>query len=197
MQFIPQNTDDIIRYYKNTFVKFKETGDTLYYIKYIKDSCVSGVSQDSTPFELYLSEEHPYEVEYVLPHKSFFQWKDHACLLQRIPAKQYQRGISSNNVSLKLLGARGSGHEIPLDFDVLTAFVSKQMFFSLDSATTSEKTSVALSPRMAFIPSNRQIYLDFLCVGQLTPKRKFVKCFHEIFRPELERLVMDTAYKVL
>jgi len=197
MLFIPNNTEDISRYYKNTFVKFKETGDTLFYIKYVKNDCVQGVSQDGTPFELYLGNEFPYEVEYVLPHKSYFQWKECACLLQRIPAKQYQRGISNNNTSLHYLRSTGSVGEQSLDFDVLAAFVSKQMFLSLEAAVESDKDSVVLSPRMAFVPHSRKIYIDFLCVGQLTPKRKGVKCFYEIFRPELTNLVMGTDYKVL
>jgi len=197
MLFLPDNTDDIIRYYKGTFVKFKETGDTLFYIKHVKDAVVHGVSQDGTPFELYLSTEFPYEVDYVLPRKSFFQYGDHACLLQRIPAKQYQRGISCNNVSLSALRSSGSTMDLSLDFGCLKAFVSKQVFLNLDMAVEQALSSVVLSPRFAFVPHSRKIYADFLCIGQLTPKRKGIKCFYEIFRPELERLALDTAYKVV
>lgn len=197
MQFLPENTDDIIRYYKNTYIKFKETGDTLFYVRAVREQRVEGTSQDGTPFELYLDAEFPYEVDYVLPHKSYFQWGDHACLLQRIPAKQYQRGISANNVSLSLLRAGGQGADTSVGFEVLMSFVSKQAFMSLDTAIESDKISVVLSPRMAFIPSTKKIYLDSKCVGQLTPKRKLVKCFFGIFRPEFEALVQDTQYKVV
>lgn len=196
MLFTPSNTDDISRYYKGTYIKFKETGDSLFYVQQVRDDVVSGKAADGTPFELYLSHDHPYEVDYVLPHKSFFQWGEHACLLQRIPAKQYQRGISGNNVSISGLRSSGAQVDIGIGFDVLKAFVSKQVFLSLDTAILADKISVALSPRIAFVPHTRKLFIDFLCVGQLTPKRKGVKCFNNIFRPELERLVMDTAYKV-
>jgi len=197
MLFIPETAEDIIRYYKNTFVKFKETGDTLFYIKQVKDSVVHGISQDGTPFELYLSSAHPYEVDYVLPRKSYFQYGPHACLLQRVPAKQYQRGISQNNVSLNALRSNGGQADMGLDFSILMAFVSKQVFVNLDMAVNSTHTSVVLAPRFAFVPSTRKVYADFLCVGQLLTKRKHLKCFHNVFRPELEKLVLDTEYKVM
>ena len=197
MLFIPEAAEDITRYYKNTFVKFKETGDTLFYIKHVKDSVVHGVSQDGTPFELYLSNAYPYEVDYVLPRKSYFQYGSHACLLQRVPAKQYQRGISQNNVSLNALRANGGQADFGLDFSILMAFVSKQVFVNLDMAVNSINTSVVLAPRFAFVPSTRKVYADFLCVGQLLPKRKHLKCFHNVFRPELEKLALDTEYKVV
>ncbi len=197
MLFTPANHEDISKYYRKTFVKFKETGDMLFFIREVNSERVSGTSQDGTPFDLFLSEDFPYEVDYVLPRKSFFDYNNHAALLQRIPAKQYQRGVSSGNVSVSLLKAGGSPSEMPLDFSVLKAFVSKQVFENLDTAVNSDKTSVVLSSRFAFTPANRKIYADYTCVGQMLPKRKEIKCFYALFKPELERLALDTAYKVV
>ena len=197
MLFTPANYEDISKYYRKTFVKFKETGDMLFYIREVNSERVSGLAQDGTPFDLFLSEEFPYEVDYVLPRKSFFDFSNHAVLLQRVPAKQYQRGISNGNVSVSVLKAGGSPSDLPLDFAVLRAFVSKQVFESLDTAINSDKTSVVLSQRFAFTPANRKIYADFTCVGQMLPKRKEIKCFYALFKPELERLVLNTAYKVV
>src|SRR5687767_7922141 len=106
MLFLPSNVDDINRYYRNTYVKFKETGDRLMYISDVNSHRIVGQADtggDGPPeeFVIYLSEAHPYEIDYVLPHKSFFQAADKAVLLSRIPAKQYQRGISQHNTSLQ------------------------------------------------------------------------------------------------
>ncbi len=198
MLFTTDNYEDISRYYKHTYVKFKETGDRLFFINRVNNEKVSGSSSDGTPFELLLRNDAPYEVDYVLPHKSYFQYGNYACLLQRIPAKQYQRGVSPNNVAVSALRAAGSLAGQELSFSILEAFVSKQTFVSLTQAIGEvEKMSVVLSPRFAYTPSNRRIYADTLCVGQIQPKHSLLNCFHKLFKPELERLAQGSKYKVV
>ena len=198
MLFTPDNTDDIVRYYKNTFVKFKETGDKLFYISSVGADSIKGSTSDATPFELCLSHDAPYEVDYILPHKSYFQYGVVACLLQRVPAKQYQRGISNNNVSILMLTATGTLSGQDMSFAILEAFVGKQSFMSLSEAIgVADKVSVVLSPRFAYVPSSRRIYADTLCVAQLQPKRSLLNCFHKLFKPELEQLAQGSNYKVV
>lgn len=197
MLFLPDNYEDISRYYKNTYVKFKETGDKLFFISRVGSEKVSGSTSDGTPFELLLSFDAPYEVDYVLPHKSFFQYEALACLLQRVPAKQYQRGISDSNTALFALKSTGTLTQISVSFSLLEAFVCKQTFMSLSQAISSDKTTVVLSPRFAYAPNSRRIYADATCVGQLQPKHKVLNCFHKLFKPELELLAKDSSYKVV
>ena len=197
MMFVPTLADDINKYYRHTFVKFKETGDTLYYIRDVNHRLIRGTDQDGTEFELYLSDEHPYEVDYVLPNKSFFQLAKSACLLQRIPAKQYRRGLCTENTRITRVGKTGNLVALDLSFDVLKAFVGKQTFPSL-STVLMQKTkpvSVALSSRFAYVPENGIIFADLTPVAQLNKKEKTIVMLHNIFKPEIEEFTKNTELK--
>lgn len=196
MQFIPENRDDIGRYYRGTYVKFRETGDALFYVKHVGEDKVSGVGSEGTPFELLLHADFPYEVDYILPRKSYFQYGQYACLLQRIPAKQYQRGISEGNTVIQTLG-NGNG-QVGITFDSLGAFVAKQAFLSLSQALEEkDKTSVVLSPRLGFICATRKIFADTKAIGQVKLKEKTIQSYHKLFRPELEALAQGSIFKVV
>lgn len=194
MMFVPQFADDINKYYRNTFVKFKETGDTLYYIRDVSHRMIRGTDQDGTEFELYLSDEHPYEVDYVLPNKSFFQLSKSACLLQRIPAKQYRRGLCPENTRVTRIGKTGNLVSMDLSFDVLKAFVAKQSFPSLATVLLqkSKPISVALSPRFAYVPEVGLIVADTTPIAAIDKKEKTILMLHNIFKPEVQELVKNT-----
>lgn len=194
MMFVPQFADDINKYYRNTFVKFKETGDTLYYIRDVSHRMIRGTDQDGTEFELYLSDEHPYEVDYVLPNKSFFQLAKSACLLQRIPAKQYRRGLCPENTRVTRIGKTGNLVSVDLSFDVLKAFVAKQSFPSLATVLLqkSKPISVALSPRFAYVPEVGLIVADTTPIAAIDKKEKTIVMLHSIFKPEVQELVKNT-----
>lgn len=199
MLFVPSNIEDIQRYYKSTFVKFPETGDKLFYIKNVNVQKVSGTDNEGTPFELLLSEDFPYDVDYILPKKSYFQMGNYACLLQRVPAKQYSRGITENNVNIARLGSNGSTNGIPVGFEALLAYIAKPNFSSIQEAlrNNNRDKSVALSPRMAFVQSTRTFYIDNIDVGRLDTKAQLLKCFSPLFAPELSAVVNGTSYKVV
>jgi hypothetical protein len=196
--FNSSNHEDIHRYYRNTFVKFKETGDTLYYIRSVNSEVVRGTDATGTEFELWLSDEHPYEVDYILPHKSFFQYKKRACLLVRVPAKQYQRGLSSSNTRVNALSKTGSVQAVELGFDVLTEFVNKQSFASLHKAVLNKakEASITLSPRFAYVPDMKAIYADTSLVAEVRPDEKLIVVRHPIFRPEISELAKGSEFKV-
>lgn len=197
MMFVPMFADDINKYYRHTYVKFKETGDTLYYIRDINHRVIRGTDQEGTEFELYLSDEHPYEVDYVLPNKSFFQMAKSACLLQRIPAKQYRRGLCSENTRITRIGKTGNLVSMDLSFDVLKAFVAKQTFPSLSTVLMqkSKPVSVALSSRFAYVPETGVIFADITPVASIDKKEKTVVMLYNIFRPEIEELIQNTELK--
>lgn len=199
MIFSPNVHDDINRYYRNTYVKFKETGDKLFYIRDVNHTMVRGIDDEQTEFELYLSEEHPYEVDYVIPHKSFFQYKTRACLLQRHPAKQYQRGLSNGNTRIHSLTRSGGVTDVEVSFEVLKAYVAKQSFPSFDKGITSKGKfiSVALSPRFAYVPEVKQIFVDMLPVATVDHPNHKIQVFHSVFMPELKALAADSIFEVV
>jgi hypothetical protein len=199
MQFNSHNWEDIQRYYRHTYIKFKETGDTLFYIRDVSPSQVRGTDQDGTEFVLYLNEDEPYEVDYVLPNKSYFQYAKRACMLQRIPAKQYRRGICSDNVRITGLSKTGGLVAIDVTFDTLKAFVSKQAFPSMRTVLMqkSKPLSIALSPRFAFVPEGGFLFCDQTCVAQIDKKTKKVHIQHLIFKPEIEKLIEGAELEII
>lgn len=167
MQFTSENVEDIRRYYIGSYVKFKETGDILYNLTSVNNFFVEGRSQNGDILKLYLDNAYPYEIEYVLPHKSYYQYKDVAAQLFRIPAKQYQRGIGPENTEIRALVA-GEFVKVPLNFDSLAAFVDKQTFYSLNDAIHAEgKQSCVLTSRMAFDRSDFSIYMDLTRIASV------------------------------
>jgi hypothetical protein len=199
MQFSTANYEDIHRYYRCTYVKFKEMGDRLFYIRDVNHSIVRGTDEDGTEFELYLNHDDPYEVDYVLPHKSYFQYAKRACMLQRVPAKQYRRGLCAENTRLTAIGKTGNLVNIDIGFDVLKAFVTKQAFPSIKTVLTmkNKPLSVALSPRFAFAPEPGLIIADQLTVATVDKKQQKVTIHREIFRPEVLKFVNDLNMEIV
>lgn len=199
MQFNSQNWEDISRYYRHTYVKFKETGDTLFYIRDVRPDAVRGTDQDGTEFVLYLNHDDPYEVNYVLPNKSYFQFAKRACMLQRIPAKQYRRGICADNVRITGLSKTGGLTAIDLTFDTLKAFVSKQAFPSIRTVLLqkSKPLSIAVSPRFAYVPEIGALFCDQVCVAKIDKKAKTISILVPIFKPEIEVLIADAELEIL
>lgn len=198
MQFKSSNFEDIRKYYQGTYIKLKEYGDTLFRIDSVSSNCVSGMVEDGREFLLYMNDDHPYEIDYVLPHKSFFQYGKDACLLYRIPARQYMRGLSPQNTDVAKFSPDGvlkTGGE--LDFEVLKAFVSKQPFFSLSTATGKANPnglrSFVLTSRMAYHRASKGIYIDFTRVADVDAASKTVTMRQNIFTKEVADFIQKTG----
>lgn len=192
MIFNSSNSGDINKYYLHTFVKFKEHGDMLFRIDGVDKFKVSGTTETGDPFVLYLDDTFNYEIDYVLPHKSFFQLGANACQLQRIPAQQYQRGLNNKNTRMAFAKADGAGF-VPIDitFESLKAFVTKQKFFSLKEAVANKDKfdSYTLSPRIAYIPRKKIILVDFTAVAHVNEVDKLIKMTRPIFTDEIISLL--------
>jgi hypothetical protein len=174
-------------------------GDELFYIRNVDAFKVTGEHESGEEFELYYSENNPVDVQFVIPRKSYFQYKNRACLLQRIPAKQYHRGMCSENTIIGSLGRTGSVTNHDLGFDLLKAYVAKQAWPTFDKAVTSKGKllSVAMSPRFAYVPETKHIYVDHLPVARVEHPTKQVVVISQVFRPELETMAKDSIFKVV
>jgi hypothetical protein len=193
MKFAPANRDDINKYYRNCYVKFKEFGDLLFFIKEVSAAKVMGQVEDGREFHLHISQEHPYDVEFILPRKSFFQYNGRAMLLQRHPARQYHRGICGENTSInfKAPGANGQIHGHGMDFSVLRAYVNKPQFPKLSDAIRMEDESVALDRRMMYMRSTHQIHVDFVPVARVNVKASTIRMLCPIFQEDVEDLLRN------
>jgi hypothetical protein len=156
------NWEDIRRYFSDTYVKFKEYGDRLFFIQHVDPSVISGYDEDEVRFDLYLSDSKPYTLDYILPSKATFQYKNQAYMLHRIPARQYRRGLCQDNTNIIRLH---DGQKMPIDFDILKAFVNKPVYSTLGQALKATKGTHTISSRMWYNTANNQLFLDLKRVG--------------------------------
>lgn len=189
MNFMSSNWRDIQKYYEGTYVKFTEFGDQLFYISHVRPDSISGIDDDDTAFEMYLSDDMPYVVDFTLPHKATFQWKDSVYLLQRIPARQYRRGLCSDNTMITNVA---TGTSVDVGFQSLKAFVSKPSYSSFSNAfnTKAKTKAVALSPRMTYLRSG-SILIDNKKIAVFDYDTKKISMIHKIFLPEIMQHMVD------
>jgi hypothetical protein len=198
MLFIPENQNDIAKYFRQSFLKFKPSEgdewnpDTLFFIDNVDRFIVTGKVDDGREFKIYLSNDHPYVVDYILPHKSFFQYGDHAVLLERVPARQYFRGITCENTALHYRKPDGTIANQDLSFKTLQAYVKKQKFFTIQEALAQRKVkSCVMNSRMMIVPDTRSIYVDFTEIAKVEPDNKTIKMTAPLFLPELRRALTN------
>lgn len=192
MQLSSNNWRDIQKYYEHCYTKFRETGDEIFLIRRVSPSLIEGIGEDKTPLNCFLHNEEdqePYLLDYILPKKSFFEFDGKACLLNRIPARQYKRGLCSENTQILSLGADGGFSKLNIDFPVLKAYIQKQSFRSF--AEAKELPSVALSPRIALTMSGF-IFVDAVKIGHYDFVSKTITTKHKSFKPELEEILQRT-----
>lgn len=193
MQFCPKNREDISRYFRNSFIKLHEFGEQLFHIEGVEPTRITGTHESGEKFCIYLNDETPYEMDYILPHKSFFQYKEYAVLLCRVPAKQYLRGLAGGNTSLHYIDQAGKPRAFDLGFEILKAFVNKGEWPTLTAAWNNPAVhSVALSPRMMLNKSTRQLYIDFTPIATINPGQQRIDVKKGLFMDEVIDLLATT-----
>ncbi len=188
MKFTSENAKDIEKYFLNSFMKFPSfSGDIVHYVDSVSSQYVRGrlwTGEEEEEFEFKLRSDGP-EVEFILPVKSFFMHEGNAHFLTRTLARQYRRGVCSENTNIHRLTEDGF-HPVGLNFKVLSSYVGKQAFPSL--AMFKGDCSIALSPRIA-VSQNGRLYIDRNDVGSVDTKTKQVALKEKLFVPELQALV--------
>jgi hypothetical protein len=185
MECIRDNWKDIDRYFRNTWVKIDGYGDTLFRIDYVGSSKITGNTENDDFFEIELHNHQPFNLGYVLPHKAVFQFNKRAVILQRIPAKQFKRGICCDNVSVSFTD---TGTPIDLTLNVLKAYTTKQKYFSFAEAFRSKGnklTSFALTSRMSCVKSTGVILMDTTQIAQYAHKENKIYMTRNNFRSDI------------
>jgi len=189
VKFKPSTVDDIRRYYEGSYCKVPEFGDKLFLLKQVV-AASEGVeirlkdSQDDL-YTILLEEEAPYEMNFALPHRAIFNYRDTVYLLERVPARQYKRGITSENTHIiEVFSGKPQG----LSFARLEAFVTKSSYCSVNEVLFGKRrgtvAGLALSPRLSFHTPSQTFYMD--CV----PFAKYLR------EQNLLVPVADKAYKL-
>lgn len=194
MKFCPAHREDISRYYRHTYIKLQEFGDQLFFIEQVEANRIIGTHESGEKFCIYMSDDTPYEMEYMLPHKSFFQYGDKAVQLCRVPAKQYLRGLAPSNTQVLYIGTDGKPKQIELDFPLLKAYVQKAEWPKLSAAVEmADKSSVAMNSRMMYMRGNKHLYIDFVPVAFVNINQKRLEVKKPIFTDEVKDLLKSTG----
>lgn len=183
MIFHKSTYSDIQKYYPDNIVKFKETGDRLWQIRSINPDEIR--CSDTDGFEIYLDLNEPYEVDFTLPGRVVYQNGSHACMLARMPAKQYNRGIHNQNTGLYRLSSSGEWVSAGFNIQKLQQFVDKPSYqeVSLIDFDSPDDSSWALSRHFSICRSGYVFALGTK-IGNFdaTSKSIFV---NSLFKPDL------------
>jgi hypothetical protein len=187
MEFKRSNYKDIERYFLNTWIKFEEFGDTLFYVQSVRESGIKGVTERDEDFVMELHEDQPYVVNYVLPSRAIFQLGNRAAMIRRVPAKQYRRGLCADNTQAIYPDTSG---DIDLNKRVLIAYTNKPSYCSFTEAFTSKgdkRITTALSPRMWASRKNGTISFDTTLVAFFHRETNTIEVMNKRFIPEITR----------
>jgi hypothetical protein len=195
MKFAPSTYADIRKYFEGTYVKFAELGEQLLYIQRIREDYILAADSKGNAYELVLEEDAPYEMTYTLPHRALFAYNGRAFMLQRVPARQYQRGINSANTQIISVP---DGKKMSLSWELLDAFTNKQDYQLLADAVwgrfSKEVVSIPLSCRSMFDRRTQSIYFDRNAVCKIDREGKKV-LVHSLFREEIQEMLDDSRFE--
>lgn len=191
MKFCADNAKDIDKYFRGSFMKFPSlAGDAVHYIEQVSGSEVRGKTLqegEKVPFVFHLYPDEVAaapEIEFILPKKSYFNTPHGACLLYRIPARQYRKGVCPDNTAISCLISASSFQNMDINFELLNLYVGKQSF---DKFAEQEK-SYAVSRRMA-VSAAGLLFLDKTRIGSINYLEKTISVNQQMFVPEVESVV--------
>lgn len=191
MKFCAENAKDIDKYFRGSYMKFPAlAGDAVHFIDRVEGEAVKGkVLQEGekVPFVFHLyssSVSEPPEIEFILPKKSYFNTPQGACLLYRIPARQYRKGVCTDNTCIQLLHSATSFAPQDISFDLLTLYVGKQAFEKFAERTI----SYAVSKRMA-VSAAGVLFLDQTRIGSINYQKNQIQVNQQLFVPEVQAVL--------
>ncbi len=194
MKFAPSTYADIRKYFDSTYAKFAELGEKLVFINRIREDSITATDSEGNVYELVLEEYAPYEMTYTLPHRALFSHEGRAYMLQRIPARQYQRGINTSNTQIISVP---DGKKMPLTWELLDSFTNKQDYQLLAEAVfgkyNKDVLSVPLSSRSMFDRRAQKIYFDRQCVATISREGKLIRVV-SLFEEEVREMLTDPRF---
>ena len=194
MDCIVDNVPDIVKYYNKSYIKLAEYGDKLFFVQEIDHSAISLTDKEGNAYQISLHNNVPYKIDLLFPHKSLYQMDEWCYSLTRIPARQFHRGITSNNCSIKVLTTDG-WETVSLNWNTLDGYVNKPDFKPLETALQ-QTGSQALSPIFAVVYNEFSKVFDLYChtklVGNVNKKTRSFN-IHPLLLPEFTTLLAATG----
>ena len=202
MKFCSENSKDIQKYFQGAFVKFPgmagvfgdgavaaEAGDIIHTVEQVTSSYIKGKrieGNDAVPYEFCLYSEAevvPPEVEFILPKKSYYNGPSGALMLFRIPARQYKRGVCSDNTAIVQLQSAGTFEPYPLTVITLTEYVGKQAYKRFEAH---KLPSYAVTRRIG-VAANGHVFMDRVKIGTIDYTTNTIKLGRDLFVPEVQK----------
>ena len=203
MKFCSENAKDIQKYFQGAYIKFPglqgvfgdgksaaDAGEIIHTVEHVTNDVIKGKrleGKESVPYEFFLYSEQDQpapEIEFILPKKSYFNdSQGQALMLFRIPARQYKRGVCSDNTSIVQLTAEGTFEAYPLTVVTLTEYVGKQAYHKFAPPVG---PSYAVTRRIA-VAKCGHIFIDRTKVGTIDYAANTIKLGRELFEPEIRK----------
>ena len=159
MKIDPYNSADILKYFKDTFVQFKEEGNALFYVLNC-DTKYLYVQEVATREFAVINLNKGYNIDFCLPRKCVFLHKDRVSMIARIPAQQWKKGIHSKNTAFYQI-VNGEWESVMFLTPLLVSYLNTKYNTMNDY---DGMRSLALSPRVS-IAHNGNVFIDMIKVG--------------------------------
>lgn len=199
MIFNQTNWEDIKKYFHQTYMKFPLIGDEVVFVDGVSPEGLTGKflspekhGEGVSGWTFTFSNRENVDIEFILPRKSFFDYRGNACLLSRLPTKQYKRGLCNDNVSISML-TEGGFQGLHVTLEIINAYASKSAYQGFRMETG---FSYTVAPRVA-VDMSGKIYVDRIRVGYVDPNKGIINVNSELFLPEFNRILADHGQTVL
>ncbi len=151
-KFLSANADDFRQRYLGTFGFFRKEDGTklLTRLDTISGRGCSFSDVRGVTYNLEPDSKLDIGFEFLPPKSGFFNTAIGTVLVIRIPARQFQRGVSPNNTALHLLSGKQQEH-LPLDFPIMEKIYEKNTTLeqAFEEFKQKKTHSVALSSQIA------------------------------------------------
>lgn len=187
-----KTAQDVNKYYGQTYVVIPEY-DPLRVLVLQKVDSYGIHFKDPTTGELgglSFKDQDEYHLDFHLPHKQYFQHGEYAYLLERIPAKMWRKGVSSENTKMYILGHSGVLSPTSWDHNHLNAYLKGVK----SKVSDVHLKSVALTDRIAYCPNKGILLADTQVIGQKDTKEDYLVVLAP-FKNHVKNLL--ESYKVL
>lgn len=195
MEVSQNNWLDVEKYFYDTYVKFKETGDTIYRITGVNSEYITAVSLNGD--EVGIDLKNPYKIDFLLPKKASFNMGNTAFHICRIPARQWKKGISKQNTSFTKYTNNG-WQVCGWDHAMLEGYVNKPSYAKVENLQelfNQGYAAAAITPRIV-VASNGNIFVDTVVVGKWAFDKALITT-RQLFEIEMKTNFPFAKLKVL
>lgn len=181
----PTNFEDISKYFKGCFI---EVNKEIFSVEKVTPEAIFCSNKNEANFIIEIDGKETktvgYNLNFLLPQKTWFQYDKFAYFISRIPARMWKKGISKENTSIVALDELGKCRGQTLSFDLIKLYMENKQYYSYRELNNCY--SIALNTRFA-LSKNGYVFLDNNCVAKYQASDNTVVVPY-IYQPEITQL---------